>query len=117
MAMQTGVYLTLTGLLTSGGIDIGQWITIFLGIAEGLHLIHSSGFIHGALTAENVMLRKGKIRPKNYLPVFLNLEEAKPLHKDTNVSAYQQDIKMFGLMIDKVTTEYNFEDNRFVCPD
>ena len=103
------VFMSLTGLLTCDDIDVAQWMGILLGLAEGLHLMHSHGIVHGSLKTENIIMRKEKARPSVFFPIFFNLEKVKPVDEITCASACQQDISMFAGLIGNIITGYRFD--------
>ena len=110
--LRKGVYMSVSGLLQgdTDWIDILQWTSILLDIAKGLFQMHSCGFVHGELKAENIILRKQKVGSYLFSPVFLNLEKAKALDRDVHGLAYKQDFDMFGCLIDNIITAYNNKD-------
>ena len=111
--VHNGVYMSVCGLIVhcrQNDIDILQWVSILLEIAEGLSLMHSCGFVHGNLTVENIILRKEKGRSHTFSPVFLNLEKAKALERSCHDIEYQQDFEMFSFIIDKIIDVYNLKD-------
>jgi serine/threonine protein kinase len=72
--VRNGLYMSVCGLIVHcrkyNDIDILQWVTILLEMAEGLSLMHSRGFVHGNLTVENIITRKEKESPILYLLSF-----------------------------------------------
>ena len=110
--MHRGVYMSLCGLIVhcqNNDIDILEWVSILLAIVEGLSLMHSSGFVHGNLTEENIIVRKEKGRSHTFTPVFLNLEKAKALEISCHGAEYQQDIEMFHSIVHKIIGVYNLK--------
>lgn len=109
-----GLYMSVCGLIVhcrkKKDVDILQWVPILLEIAEGLSLMHSCGFVHGNLNAENIILRKEKGRSHAFSPVFLNLEKAKALERSCHGIEYQQDFEMFSFIIDNIIAVYNMKD-------
>ena len=81
--VKKGVHMSLEGLYFTEGSALEQWISVFIDIAEGLMLMHANGFIHGNVTAENIMLKKVKKRRYIWTPVFLNLEKTRAVDKNT----------------------------------
>lgn len=73
--------MSLQGLLETDTNVLHHWATILLNVAQGLLLMHSCGFVHGGLKAENIMMRKKERNSTVLRPVFLNLDKARSLDK------------------------------------
>jgi hypothetical protein len=106
--VKKGVYMSLQGLYETDGIALKQWISIFIGVA-GLMLMHSSGFAHGEVTAENML--KKKRNEDMFIPVFLNLVKAEALDKIIDGCKYKQDYSMFASLVEMVITSHRIKDH------
>jgi serine/threonine protein kinase len=96
------VYMSLQGLLESDVNDLQQWATILFNVAQGLLLMHSCGFVHGDLKAENIIMRKKEKNSKLSQPVFLNLDKVRSLDKTIDRNMFNLDYQMFGLLMEIV---------------
>ena len=101
--VRKSVIMSVSGLLKASHIDILHWTSIVLDIAEGLCHMHSNGFIHGELKAENIILQRKLVKSFVLQPVFLNLNKGKPIDREQSAIAYQHDINMFGCLVDTIS--------------